>query len=258
MASHINQSSGLPTGAALQGMIADLAADHPELLLAMRDMVTRPAFQLLIASDKSGRGGILHRDVLINELRPIFSAQVLEALIDLIDGMLDDMVTVPECAETQNDSGIRDLKVFEEMPDEQVALKKSGFASAAIHVKTHKASFIPILATLILVAASISLFYLLPRIRGECSFRSRIKKLSYSQLTHDIAQGRISRALFSKNQVLVVYNDGEVGLSIVGDSVSEKTIKEFQSSNVTIAFQPPPDRYTAFNDAVKSVVCPYW
>ena len=32
LADHINQSSGVPTGAALQGMIADLAADQPALL----------------------------------------------------------------------------------------------------------------------------------------------------------------------------------------------------------------------------------
>ena len=88
LASHINQSSGVPTGAALQGMIADLAADHPELLLPMRDLVSRPAFQLLIAKANSG-GGMLQRDALINEVRPLFSAPVLEALSQLLNGFLN-------------------------------------------------------------------------------------------------------------------------------------------------------------------------
>lgn len=88
LASHINQSSGVPTGAALQGMIADLAADHPELLLPMRDLVSRPAFQALIAKADSG-GGMLQRDALINEVRPLFSALVLEALSELLNGFLN-------------------------------------------------------------------------------------------------------------------------------------------------------------------------
>lgn len=88
LASHINQSSGVPTGAALQGMIADLAADHPELQLPMRDLVSRPAFQLLIAKANSG-GGMLQRDALINEVRPLFSAPVLEALSELLNGFLN-------------------------------------------------------------------------------------------------------------------------------------------------------------------------
>ena len=88
LASHINRSSGVPTGAALQGMIADLAADHPELLLPMRDLVSRPAFQALIAKADSG-GGMLQRDALINEVRPLFSAPVLEALSELLNGFLN-------------------------------------------------------------------------------------------------------------------------------------------------------------------------
>ncbi len=88
LASHINQSNGVPTGAALQGMIADLAADHPELLLPMRDLVSRPAFQALIAKADSG-GGMLQRDALINEVRPLFSAPVMGALSELLNGFLN-------------------------------------------------------------------------------------------------------------------------------------------------------------------------
>lgn len=74
LASHINQSSGVTTGAALQGMIADQAADHPELLLPMRDLVSRPAFQSLIAKADSG-SGMLQHDALINEVRPLSVSQ---------------------------------------------------------------------------------------------------------------------------------------------------------------------------------------
>jgi len=88
LADHIIQSSGVPTGAALQGMIADLAADQPELLLPMRDLVSRPAFKALFTKANSG-GGMLQRDALINEVRPLFSDQVLEALSELLNGFLN-------------------------------------------------------------------------------------------------------------------------------------------------------------------------
>lgn len=88
LASHLKQCSVVPSVAAMQGMIADLAADHPELLLPMRDLVTRPHFQGLIAKADSS-GGTLQRDALLNELRPLFSAQVLDALTQLLDGFLN-------------------------------------------------------------------------------------------------------------------------------------------------------------------------
>ena len=88
LADHIKQSSGVPTGAALQGMIADLAADQPELLLPMRDLVSRPAFRALLTKADSG-SGMLQRDALINEVRPLYSGQVLEALSELLNGFLN-------------------------------------------------------------------------------------------------------------------------------------------------------------------------
>jgi len=88
LADHIKQSSGVPTGAALQGMIADLAADQPELLLPMRDLVSRPAFRALLTKADSG-SGMLQRDALINEVRPLYSDQVLEALSELLNGFLN-------------------------------------------------------------------------------------------------------------------------------------------------------------------------
>ena len=88
LAAHLNQTSGVPSVAALQGMIADLAPDHPELLLPLRDLVARPGFQGLVTKAGSG-GGALQRDAMLNEVRPLFSTQVMEALTEVLNGFLN-------------------------------------------------------------------------------------------------------------------------------------------------------------------------
>ncbi len=88
LANHLNEANGVPSVVSLQGMIADLAADFPELLVPLRDLVTRPTFQGLIAKAGSGSGA-LQRDALINEVRPVFSVQVLDALTEVLDGFLN-------------------------------------------------------------------------------------------------------------------------------------------------------------------------
>lgn len=42
--------------AALQAIAADLVGDKTELLLPLKDLVSRPGFQLLVAKAGSGRG----------------------------------------------------------------------------------------------------------------------------------------------------------------------------------------------------------
>lgn len=78
----------IPTTAALQALVADLIGDNDDLLVPMRDLVSRPSFQALIGNAGSGKGRI-QRDCLIEEMRLIFSKQVISALEDLLDGFLD-------------------------------------------------------------------------------------------------------------------------------------------------------------------------
>lgn len=125
LASHLKQCSVVPSVAAMQGMIADLAADHPELLLPMRDLVTRPHFQGLIAKADSG-GGALQRDALLNELRPLFSAQVLDALTQLLNGFLNIPSTPPSPNQEQAPETLRENSTYSPFSLPAPAVAKAG------------------------------------------------------------------------------------------------------------------------------------
>jgi len=88
LASHINRSSGVPTGAALQGMIADLAADHTDLVAPLKDLVSRQTFRSLIPMATSG-GGAIQRDALIQEISRVYHPAVLIAIEDVLNGFLE-------------------------------------------------------------------------------------------------------------------------------------------------------------------------
>ena len=89
LARALSQSSGpISTPARLQGLVADLAADQQELLLPLKDLVSRPAFQALIPRAGSGSGAV-QRDVLIQAMEATFSRRVIQAIAEVLDGFLD-------------------------------------------------------------------------------------------------------------------------------------------------------------------------
>jgi hypothetical protein len=81
-------SSPISTPARLQGLVADLAADQQELLLPLKDLVSRPAFQALIPRAGSGSGAV-QRDVLIQAMEATFSRRVIQAIAEVLDGFLN-------------------------------------------------------------------------------------------------------------------------------------------------------------------------
>ncbi|MFM9102919.1 MAG: hypothetical protein ACKOPS_16995, partial [Cyanobium sp.] len=81
-------SSPISTPARLQGLVADLAADQQELLLPLKDLVSRQAFQALIPRAGSGSGAV-QRDVLIQAMEATFSSQVMRAMAEVLNGFLD-------------------------------------------------------------------------------------------------------------------------------------------------------------------------
>jgi hypothetical protein len=81
-------SEAIITPARLQGLVADLASDQQELLLPLKDLVNRPAFQVLISKASSGSGAV-QRDVLIKAMEATFSRQVMQAIQEVLDGFLD-------------------------------------------------------------------------------------------------------------------------------------------------------------------------
>ena len=89
LAHTLRQSKGtISTPARLQAVAADLAGERQELLLPLKDLVCRPAFQALIPRAGSG-GGAVQRDLLIQEMALTFSPQVMAAIAALLDGFLD-------------------------------------------------------------------------------------------------------------------------------------------------------------------------
>lgn len=77
-----------PSSAALQAIAADLVGDKMELLLPLKDLVSRPGFQLLVAKAGSGRG-VVERRALLVDLERTFSPTVITALEELLGGFLD-------------------------------------------------------------------------------------------------------------------------------------------------------------------------
>jgi hypothetical protein len=89
LAHTLRQSNGASsTSARLQGLVADLAAEHTALLLPLKDLVTRPAFQALVPRAGSGTGAV-QRDVLLQELEATYALPVIAAIAELLDGFLD-------------------------------------------------------------------------------------------------------------------------------------------------------------------------
>jgi hypothetical protein len=88
LASHLNETSGAPSVAALQGMIADLAADQTDLVAPLKDLVSRQSFRALIPNALSG-GGAIQRDALVKEISRVYHPAVLIAIEEVLNGFLE-------------------------------------------------------------------------------------------------------------------------------------------------------------------------
>lgn len=77
-----------PLPAALQAVVADLAADLPDLQAPLRDLVSRPTFQSIIPYAQSGKSGLAHRDALIEEISRIYRPEVVLAIGEVLDGIM--------------------------------------------------------------------------------------------------------------------------------------------------------------------------
>ena len=78
----------LPSPAAMQGIAADLVADKTELLLPLKDLVSRPGFKGLMSKAGSGSGTV-ELQTLLAELETTFAPVVIRAMEELLSGFLD-------------------------------------------------------------------------------------------------------------------------------------------------------------------------
>jgi len=82
------QHAEIPASAILQSLAADLAAGDADLVLPLKDLVTRPAFRSLTSKAGSG-GGSLERHALLLSMQTRYAPQVLDALGEVLSGFLD-------------------------------------------------------------------------------------------------------------------------------------------------------------------------
>ena len=71
----------------LQGVVADLASDMPDLKAPLRDLVARQSFPSLFPHVLSGNG-VLQRDALIQEVSNIYSPELLSQIEQVLNGLL--------------------------------------------------------------------------------------------------------------------------------------------------------------------------
>ncbi len=76
------------SAAALQAIAADLVGERTELLLPLKDLVSRPGFQLLVTKAGSGRG-VVERRALLTDMEKTFNPEVITVLEELLGGFLD-------------------------------------------------------------------------------------------------------------------------------------------------------------------------
>lgn len=83
-----------PTPAALQGVVADLAAEMPDLQAPLRDLVSRQSFSAILDYALSGRG-LIQRDSLIQEISRVYHPDVLADLEEILSGFLSASEEIP-------------------------------------------------------------------------------------------------------------------------------------------------------------------
>ena len=82
------QKGNVPSPAALQGVIADLAAGESELIAPLRDLVSKQSFAALLPYARSN-GGLIQRDALIQEISRVYHPDVLVRVEEVLNGFLD-------------------------------------------------------------------------------------------------------------------------------------------------------------------------
>ena len=132
LASLVQSSSkqGLPTNT-LQALVADLAGEQAELIMPLRDLVSRPGFRALIPLACSGKGK-LQRDALIDEMGRTFAPPVIAAMRDVLDGFLE--VSGPGSPGTQRAAADPwDIPETVVMPGTDPEQSRAPFSAPAAH-----------------------------------------------------------------------------------------------------------------------------
>ena len=124
----LREHHGQPfTTATLQAIAADLVGARTELLLPLKDLVSRPGFQQLIAKAGSGSGGVELR-ALLADLEMTFTPALINALEEVLNGFLD-LPTADGSTTTQRFAETTPLLVFRRRNGKTNTAKRTDFSS---------------------------------------------------------------------------------------------------------------------------------
>ena len=88
LAGYLRQTGGRSQSAAgRQALVADLFAGRDDLLIPLKDLVSRPSFAALLAPG-GGRPAAIQRDALLAELQALYAPAVVARLAEVLNGVL--------------------------------------------------------------------------------------------------------------------------------------------------------------------------
>jgi hypothetical protein len=90
LADHVRQANGRPTTpTARQALVADLCGERDDLVIPLKDVVSRRSFESFLQAGDPRVGSAVQRDVLLSELQQIYSPVVVERIAAVLNGFLD-------------------------------------------------------------------------------------------------------------------------------------------------------------------------
>ena len=124
----------------LQAIAADLLGDKAELLTPLKDLVSRPSFELLVTKAGSGRG-VVERRALLADMERTYSPVVINALEELVNGFLDLPKTsssLPVKKKVEVDSTLNTHEQEKLSPQQQIEPSVAAKSGAKLHQPIRK------------------------------------------------------------------------------------------------------------------------
>ena len=95
LAGHLRQAAGRRDSVAgRQALVADLFAGRDDLLIPLKDVVSRPSFEALLEPGGARRAAV-QRDALLGELQALYAPVVVDRLAEVLNGFLGLSATAP-------------------------------------------------------------------------------------------------------------------------------------------------------------------
>ncbi len=90
LANHVRQANGrTATPTARQALVADLCGELDDLVIPLKDVVSRRSFESFLQLGDPQVGAAVQRDALLSELQKIYSPVVIERIAAVLNGFLD-------------------------------------------------------------------------------------------------------------------------------------------------------------------------